>query len=272
MARILLVDDTETYLSMEQQVLGPSHRYLLARNGQQAVSLARSERPDVILMDMSMPLLPGDEAIRMLREDPSTAAIPIIVVTAEGAHEERSRALGCADFIRKPFDPDDLRSRVAHVLNTGRAAGPAVLVKVGRQVFAIPLAAVREVVAMPALSGLPGAPRHIKGLLNLRGELIPVFDLAGRLNVTTAARPEDQLLIICELEGHALAVCVDDGEEVVDIARSAFAPLEPVVASTLGSLSRAFLGAWKRSEILIPVLAPLRLLPESALARLGELA
>jgi chemotaxis signal transduction protein len=127
------------------------------------------------------------------------------------------------------------------------------------------------VVAMPALTGLPGAPRHIKGLLNLRGKPIPVFDLLARLNVATTARLEDQLLVVCEREGRALAVCVDDAEEVVDIARSALAPLDPAISSTLGSLSRAFLGGWKHSETMIPVLAPFRLLPDSVLERLGEL-
>ena len=271
MACILLVDDTETYLSLEQRVLGPAHRYLLARNGRQALSLARTGRPDLIVMDMSMPLMSGDEAVRGLRLDPSTAAIPVIALTAESAFEGVVQTLGCADFIRKPFEEDDFRARVTHVLNAGRAAGAAVLVRVGRQDIAIPLEAVRQVVSMPALAPLPGAPRHIKGLLNLRGKLIPVFDLPARLNLATAAQLEDQLLVVCEREGRPLAVCVDDAEEVVEIARNALAPLNPEIASTLGSLSRAFLGGWRRSEGFVPVLAPFRLLPDSALEQLGEL-
>jgi chemotaxis signal transduction protein len=271
MACILLVDDTETYLSLEQRVLGPAHRYLLARNGQQALSLARTGRPDLIVMDLSMPLMPGDEAIHALHLDPSTAAIPVIALTAESAYEAIVQNLGCADFIRKPFEEDDFKSRVIHVLNAGRAAGSAVLVKVGRQAIAIPLEAVRQVVSMPALAPLPGAPRHIKGLLNLRGKMIPVFDLPARLNLTAAAQLEDQLLVVCEREGRPLAVCVDDAEEVVEIARSSFAPLNPEIALTLGSLSRAFLGGWKSSESLVPVLAPFRLLPDSTFEQLGEL-
>jgi len=271
MASILLVDDTETYLALEQRVLGPDHRYLLARNGLQAISLARSERPDLILMDMSMPLMTGDEAIRILREDPSTGSIPVIAITAEGAFESVAQTLGCADFLRKPFDADDLNSRVTHILSAGRAAGAAVLVKAGQQLFVIPLETVREVVAMPALAKLPGAPRHIRGLLNLRGQLVPVFDLLARLNLPNAAGVEDQLLVICEHDRKALAVTVDDADEVVEIVRSAYAPLDPAIGQTLGSISRAFLGGWKRSEGLIPILSPFRLLPESSLSRLGEL-
>ena len=68
-----------------------------------------------------------------------------------------------------------------------------------------------------------------------------------------------------------LYVYVDDADEVVDIVRSAYAPLDPAIVSTLGSISRAFLGGWKRSEGLIPVLSPFRLLPDSSVARLGDL-
>src|SRR5712692_7909454 len=104
MACILLVDDTETYLSLEQRVLGPAHRYLLARNGLQALSLARTEHPDLILMDMSMPLMNGDEAIRILREDPSTATCPVIALTSESAFESAGQALGSANLRRNPYD------------------------------------------------------------------------------------------------------------------------------------------------------------------------
>jgi len=270
MARILLVDDTETYLTLERRVLGPSHEYFLARNGQQAISLARSELPDIILMDLSMPLMRGDEAIRILRDNPSTLSIPVVAVSAEHAYEKAAASWGCADFIRKPFDEIDFANRVARVLNASRSACAAVLVKVAERTLAIPVDSVREVLPMPALSELPGAPRHIRGLLNLRGELIPVFDLVARLNLIAAAPPEDQLLLVCEEKEkrQALGVCVDDAEEVVEIAVKALAPLDAAVALTLGSISRAFLGGWKRDEVLIPVLAPLRLLPPSALEKL----
>ncbi len=271
MARILLVDDTETYLMLERRILGPSHQYFLARNGQEAIAVARAEMPEIILMDLSMPLMRGDEAIRILRGDPSTSEIPVIVITAEHSQEAATQAMGCADFIRKPFNELDFANRVMRILNTSRASRAAVLVKVAERELAIPLDAVREVVAMPALSPLPGAPRHIRGLLNLRGELIPVFDLMARLNVKAAAQTEDQLLLICEQEGQSLGLCVDDAQGVVEIGRSAFAPLEPAVAATFGSISRAFLGGWKRAESMIPLLAPLRLLPPSTLEQLGEL-
>jgi chemotaxis signal transduction protein len=271
MARILLADDTETYLALERRILGPNHEYFLARNGQQAISLARTVTPDVILMDFSMPLMRGDEAIGILRDDPSTSAIPVIAVTAEHSQEGAAQALGCADFIRKPFNELAFATRVTRILNTSHAARAAMLVRVSGQLLAIPLDAVREVVPMPALSQLPGAPRHIRGLLNLRGELIPVFDLMARLNLTAAVHPEDQLLLVCEQEGQAIGLCVDDAEEVVEISRGEFAPLDPAVAATFGSLSRAFLGGWKRAENLIPLLAPLRLLPPSALQQLGEI-
>jgi twitching motility two-component system response regulator PilH len=268
MAKILLVDDAETYLRMECEALGPFHEYLTARNGQEAVRVATEELPDLVLMDMSMPLMNGDEAIRHIRANEGSANVPIIVVTAEPAHEPLVRPLGIDDFVRKPFDPSDLAKRVARVLAAAQTSRAAILVRVGRHSLAIPLDYVREVVCMPVLSQLPGAPRHIRGLLNLRGEAIPVFDLMSRLAVRSSSALCDQLIVIAHQDGHTLGVCVDDADDVVSIERGAFRPSDPVVASTFGTLSRALVGAWRREESLVPILSPVRLLPESTLARL----
>src|SRR5262245_20829445 len=119
---------------------------------------------------------------------------------------------------------------MARIVRASHSAEAPVLVRVADHTLAIPPASAREGLPMPALSGLPGAPRPIRGLLNLGGELIPVFDLVARLNLTAAAPPEDQLVLVCEEESQALAVCVDDAEEVVELSPSALAPLDPAVA------------------------------------------
>lgn len=268
MAKILLVDDAETYIRLESEALGPLHEYLVARNGQEAVRMATEQLPDLVLMDMSMPLMNGDEAIRHIRANDASSNIPVIVVTAEPAHEPLVRPLGIADFVRKPFDSADLAMRVARVLAAAETARAAILVRVGRHTLAIPLDYVREVVNMPVLSSLPGAPRHIRGLLNLRGEAIPVFDLMSRLSLRSSSAISDQLIVIAHQDGHTLGVCVDDADDVVDIERGAFRPSDPVVAATFGTLSRALVGAWRRDETLVPILSPVRLLPESTLALL----
>jgi CheY-like chemotaxis protein len=79
---------------------------VLAEDGEQAIAAAAEERPDVILMDMSLPRLDGWEATRRLRQSAATAAIPVIALTAHALGEEQARAMaaGCAAFETKPVD------------------------------------------------------------------------------------------------------------------------------------------------------------------------
>lgn len=94
---------------------------MLAENGQQAIITAAQQQPDVILMDMSLPVLDGWEATRLLRQSARTAQIPVIALTAHALGNEQERALeaGCAAFETKPVDFEKLLGVIAMV--TGRA-------------------------------------------------------------------------------------------------------------------------------------------------------
>jgi len=94
------------------------HEVVSASDGREAVSVAREARPDLILMDLSLPILSGWEATRQLRADPATAAIPIIAVTAHAMQGDRERALaaGCDGFIPKPINEETFATRVASYL------------------------------------------------------------------------------------------------------------------------------------------------------------
>jgi CheY-like chemotaxis protein len=93
-----------------------------AVNGREAVDLARSELPDLILMDMMMPELDGFQATRMLREQEGTGAIPIIAVTAmEGARQLALQA-GANDFVRKPVDTRTLLTKIRSWLDRQTAS------------------------------------------------------------------------------------------------------------------------------------------------------
>jgi CheY-like chemotaxis protein len=87
-------------------------------DGQEGVVLAASERPDVILMDMSLPVLDGWEATRRVKSDPKTAAIPVIALTAHAMHqdEEKAFAAGCDSFDTKPVDLPGLLQKIAVLL------------------------------------------------------------------------------------------------------------------------------------------------------------
>ncbi len=104
---VLVVEDYEdtrlaTRLSLEAQ----GYRVLEAENGEQAVSLAQSERPDIILMDLSLPVMDGLEATRRIRQTPETRDMLIVAVTAHLETDYRTRALaaGCNAYVTKPID------------------------------------------------------------------------------------------------------------------------------------------------------------------------
>ncbi len=102
---ILLVDDTKTIRAMERALLGPGFDYYEADDGAQALQLVAQQRPDLILMDIQMPVLDGVATLSELKQSEATRDIPVIMVTMEQDSEtqERCRALGCAGFVVKPI-------------------------------------------------------------------------------------------------------------------------------------------------------------------------
>jgi CheY-like chemotaxis protein len=119
--KILLVDDSPTVLLMERILLqdGP-YELISATNGDEAVKLALSERPDAIIMDVMMPGMNGYEVCRRLRTEEATRTTPIILVTTRSSLEslERGYASGCNDYIVKPFEAMELRMKVASFVGT----------------------------------------------------------------------------------------------------------------------------------------------------------
>ena len=107
MPKILLVEDNEMNRDMlSRRLLKQGFEMVLAVDGEQAVALARSEAPDLILMDISLPGLDGWEATRLLKTMPETRSIPIIALTAHAmaGDREKSLAAGCNDYDTKPID------------------------------------------------------------------------------------------------------------------------------------------------------------------------
>jgi CheY-like chemotaxis protein len=114
-----LVEDNEMNRDMLSRRLGRNgHVVLIAVDGGEAVTIAKAELPELILMDISLPVIDGWEATRQLRADPATQAIPIIALTAHAMAGERERALdaGCNDFETKPVDLPKLLAKIAALL------------------------------------------------------------------------------------------------------------------------------------------------------------
>jgi CheY-like chemotaxis protein len=117
---ILVVDDYQDAREMYAEYLQYSgFRVAEARNGNEAVAQARSLRPDLILMDLSLPGMDGWEATRVLKADEATKRIPIVALTghALAGASEGARKAGCDSFVTKPCLPDDLVVEVKRMLN-----------------------------------------------------------------------------------------------------------------------------------------------------------
>jgi CheY-like chemotaxis protein len=123
MPKVLLVEDNEMNRDMlSRRLVRNGYDVVIAVNGQEGVDMAASERPDLILMDMSLPVLDGWEATRRLKADPGTASIPIIALTAHAMETDREKAMaaGCDDFDTKPIElPRLLEKMKAFVSDAG---------------------------------------------------------------------------------------------------------------------------------------------------------
>jgi len=120
MAKILLVEDNELnrdILSRHLQRRG--FEFVIAGDGDRAVQLAESEQPDLILMDMNLPIKDGWSAAREIKASAATRAIPLIALTAYSSENDREKALaaGCDDYQMKPFRAKDLFDKIERLLH-----------------------------------------------------------------------------------------------------------------------------------------------------------
>src|SRR4029078_3520058 len=119
MPKILLVEDNEMNRDMLSRRLARNgFEVAIAVDGKQGVTMAASENADLILMDMSLPVIDGWEATRLVKADPATKSIPVIALTAHAMEEDREKALaaGCDDFDTKPVELPRLLAKIQALL------------------------------------------------------------------------------------------------------------------------------------------------------------
>jgi CheY-like chemotaxis protein len=127
MPKVLLVEDNEEGRDgLVRYLRRKGYQALVAIDGRQAVDVARAAVPDLILMDMSLPVLDGWEATRQLKADPETRHIPVVALTAHAMAGDREKALqaGCDDYDTKPIELARLLGKIQALLG-GRAGGAA---------------------------------------------------------------------------------------------------------------------------------------------------
>jgi two-component system cell cycle response regulator DivK len=118
MKRILVVEDVEFNRDLIVQLLEDEYEILTATNGAEGIEVAERERPDLILMDLSLPVMDGWEATRRIKANEALQDIPIIALSAHAmkGDEDRARQSGCDDYLSKPLDEDVLFQKLAKLL------------------------------------------------------------------------------------------------------------------------------------------------------------
>ena len=117
--RILLVDDEAHILRLtELSIRKGNYEIITARNGLEAIECVTLHKPDLVIMDVQMPGMDGLQALQILKSDPATAKIPVIVLTARGHQLTRQEAegLGASAFLTKPFSPTQLLAETQRIL------------------------------------------------------------------------------------------------------------------------------------------------------------
>lgn len=124
MAKVLLVEDNEMNRDMlSRRLVRRGFEVIFAIDGQQGVDLAKSESPDIILMDMSLPVIDGWEATRRVKADNVTKGVPVIGLTAHAMSGDREKAIeaGCDDYDTKPVELERLIGKMEKLLGAGKA-------------------------------------------------------------------------------------------------------------------------------------------------------
>jgi CheY-like chemotaxis protein len=126
MAKILLVEDNDMNRDMlSRRLTRQGYSVVFAVDGASGVAMATNEAPDLVLMDMSLPVIDGWEATRRIKADPQTRAIPVIALTAHAmaSDEQRAREVGCDDYDTKPIELPRLLAKIERLLQGAADAG-----------------------------------------------------------------------------------------------------------------------------------------------------
>jgi len=114
---ILICDDEPTLRELVRASLDGGYRFAEASDGLVAIELARELEPDVVILDLMLPRVGGLEVLAELRADEKLRHVPVLVITAWNETREDVLAAGAADFVAKPFDPDELRAAIEKLLS-----------------------------------------------------------------------------------------------------------------------------------------------------------
>ncbi|OFX25823.1 MAG: hypothetical protein A2V77_09490 [Anaeromyxobacter sp. RBG_16_69_14] len=272
----LLVDDSESILTFGRAVLAGHFDVEVASHGREALAKAAKLRPDLIVLDLSMPEMDGSEVLARLKADPQLCTTPVVILSSESFRERECLAAGADAFLEKPAAADHLRSTALRVLEERRrqerARGLAILpMGAGPHDLALPLESVHRVLYQTKLKQLPGAPSLVSGYFELEQEPVGVLDLAQVLRVEHSTPLLERILVVMKQSGLSIALSVDRVHDPEEIPAESILPREPLGGAEADVLDPALVAFVRHGSGTIPVLAPLSLLSPRLLSALPGL-
>lgn len=265
LSRVLIIDDSEAVLAHGRAVLGGRFSVTTARNGVEGLERARSFRPNVIMLDLSMPEMEGEEVLQALKRDPELSSIPVVVVSSERERAERCIPLGAAAVLHKPAGTEALLRTLDGLIGAVRAAeedaGMAILaLTVGPCRFAVPLLHVVRVAPECATIPFPLGPSWLSELVNVGGSPVCVADLARRLSVTYAEPRLERKLVFVSIAGVQLGLRVDRVHDPERVLGSQLVPASWLGGTAHPPLDRVLVAVARITTEPLPIIDPSALL------------
>jgi CheY-like chemotaxis protein len=273
---LLLVDDSEAILTYERAALSSHYQISTAVHGVEALEKIAAIKPDLVVLDLSMPVMDGEEVLRRCRADPRYARLPFIIVSAEHERAKQCLALGADAVLPKPIRAKDLAALVARVLEStlARVRDQALVVldvRVGPVRLGIPLESVRIVLPQPATRPIVVGPMYLREMFELEGEPVCVLDLALRLGVEYAQPLLERKLVVLSLEGGtSIALNVDDVHDPLEIPEAGVLSRERLAGGAHEPLAHVLLAIAHTDDGLLPVIDPGALLSAERLRALSR--
>jgi CheY-like chemotaxis protein len=276
MPHLLLVDDSQTVLDFGKAALGNQYLCSTALNGQEALEAVRQAKPDAILLDLSMPVMDGDECLVKLKGDPSFREIPVLIVSSEVERARTCLKLGANDWLLKPATAKDLRARVGLLLESAiqrrRVQNFSFLAfSLGGVRLAFPLSEVHSVHLLPGSKPLPAGPGYLREFIQLGSEAVGVLDLAGRLGLEPGTPLVERRLLVAGGHSQKIALVVDSVRDPEELPPSRIQTAQDLAGSCLEGYAKVLAALLKTEGGMIPVLHPLALLDDQVLEGLPEL-
>ncbi|GAC1607907.1 MAG: hypothetical protein NVS4B10_23080 [Myxococcales bacterium] len=272
---LLLVDDSEAVLAFARAALSGHYLLSTATNGREALEKLPRERPDGVLLDLSMPEMDGDEVLAVMQRDPTLRQVPVIIVSSEARRAEACLKAGAKAYLPKPIKGPELLALTARVLEqaardrkTGGLA--ALFLSAGPHELAIPLSCVVSVLHQTATSPLPLGPSYLNQMMMLQGSPVAVLDLPRRLGVPHAKAVADRMLVVVQFDDTRLALCVDSVRDPEEIPAGDLLRSDRLGGSQHGALREALVAMARTSRGPRPVIDPRALASRRLLRELTQ--